>query len=712
MLRESRMRDLDVDDRGPNYIPHVYAESPEEIQKSIARYLADRGMDPDTIQSYIKGEELPKELQRRLSLHPFFEKTRTIPSYATALQYGLTPKFKSVGQLVAYYREQMERTIANQELLSDLIQRAKIMPLEIAPTSWQPVNLAFSTKGYYAEDKLAKILNNIFAADREPTLGEKVWHVVAKFSKFWQDIALSGGVPKTALNSFSYALSLRSFTTALGHLAFLEPKAALSELNAAGAFLRASGLKSDTAKFFTDNHVYLLKMAEQGINLGDYVGSYMKPYFFSWSDGTNISSQEKWLKSRFVRVLSNRIGVVWDKTTNEKTFSSMLPMMYTIQFKSVYNKLIRSGYSATDAAKVAGDTVKNFNGIADSLGRSPSVQDAMTAIFFAPRYRETVLKSLVQTGKAGLEMAWNIGGARKPLTKSLEKNRRLFFGLALMLGFYELLNRKLNDGKGMTDNEENHKLDLRIPTPDGGAIYIGFMPSYFTLVRAGGNALFDLSQGDIKGAEQAVGVAFSMPLKTATEVWTNQDYFGRPIYKDTDDGKTKAELIASYVGLSISHPFVKEAVKWLTTAPEDKNLWKSISAAIELPLKFSSATQIAKAKFYDAMDLKTQQNAAAKRKVQPIFDHVKELYAAGQKDEAEVIFNGLSDDDKAIFKNIASSLKTKTTQANEAKIYPIVLKVRDLYKAGKKEEAAKIYDELNTEEKRIFKLAAAKLPKE
>ena len=151
LLAEGRSRGLDTPER-KNYVPHAYAETPEQIQQLTRKYLVKKGVPADEIDEFMKGtHEIPETTARRLGLNPFFTKTRTFPTYDDALAAGLHPKYTHPAQLAGYYRQTMEHNIANRELVQDLVGAGKLFTADLAPKGYQPVNLEFSQKGYYAK---------------------------------------------------------------------------------------------------------------------------------------------------------------------------------------------------------------------------------------------------------------------------------------------------------------------------------------------------------------------------------------------------------------------------------------------------------------------------------------------------------------------------------------------------------------------------------
>lgn len=658
-----------------NYIPQAYQESPTEIAAKISDYLAtEKKLSIEEIQDYMAGKPLSEAQATRLKLNPTFSKERTFPNYEIARQYGLTPKYTTVSQLAGYYREELETTVANRKFIDSLVEKGKILPLEDAPKDWKAVNLPFSTKGYYAEPQLARTINGLFPDEADKGFREALTSTVANISKRAQEIALSAGFPKSNVNFFSIGQLVKEMTA--------------GNFNAIGPFLRAN-FNEKSIKYFEKNQEYLKKMADQGIDLGDTVASYKttyKPIF------NNKTFREK-------------IGDGFDKLFNEKTFGSFLPQMHLQSFKSIYDSGIKKGLSEKQAEKLAGDTVKKAFGMSEYSGRGKSTEDALSAVFFAPKFREGILNTLANTGKSGIEFVRLIGGLRGKLDPAYKKNRKLLAGMIVTYAAYNALNKELN-GNYMWDNPDNRKFALQIPRENGELIYVEFMPSFLAFARNLASGAINLASGDIKGAQQKFGSLFSMPVKITTEILANRDYFGNAIYKDTDRSIVKALKIAKYTGLQVNHPYVKEIINQLG---DKKPLYQSVITALELPLKFSTKEKVAKQEFYKELDKVSAEKAKDREKMMVVYEDVQKLIAEEKLEEAQRIVDNLSEEDYEIYKGFITAAKRKATIDAQIAMYDTVKKIRQLKAEGREEEGLEIINNMTDEEYEIYVGAAKKL---
>lgn len=658
----------------PRYVPHVYKGGRAEQRLAILDYLIkEKGMTAEEATDYMNEvKQLNADQSRRLKLTPTFVKERIFPTYASAMKYGLKPRYSNIGDLAGYYRQQMENAIAGRELLTQLDDEAKILPDVSAPDNWSKLNKQFSPSTTYEAPKaLAKVINNMFPDTEMLGAWPKVLKGVAWASRIAQEIALSAGFPRSSVNFYTIGQTIKEMTA--------------GNFKAPIALVRSNSLDA-TEKYFLEHKDDLLAMAQQGIHVASHIGKFGDTKFSEMVKDKNIKSA---------------IGVGADKLFNQKTFESFMPMIETQLFADVKNKAIEQGMEKGDAEKLAGDTVKmNFGMNSDDFARGQTLNDAMSAVFFAPRFRETVINSLINTGEAGYELAkYFVTGGKSALNPTLGRNRRLLFGMLLTFAAYNLLNKKIN-GNWMWENPSGHEFDLRIPYGSNGDVaYTSFMPSYLSTARNLGSLALAIPRGDFKTAGQKLGSLFSMPLRTASEMLTNSDYFNRPIYNDTDKTSTKLGKLAGYAGLQIMHPYMKELVNQI----EKKNpLYQSVVYALEFPLKFSTQSKESTSAYYDMKDSQDVKNSQAKQDFQPVFNAIQKLIQDGHADEAQEHVDALSDTDYEMYKNMRTALKSKTTSALKTAMFGTYTKVQKLIQEGETEQAQAIVDDMTDVEYKAY----------
>jgi len=670
--KEATQKGVDVEYL-KDYIPQVYKGSPADIQKAIINYLTEHGLNNEMVMDYVNGiKPLPDDVAMRLKVTPTFSKERVFANYKVAAEYGLKPKYEKVSDLAAWYKGELDKTVANKKLITQLEETGKIMPDagRNTPRDWTAINTQFSNKTYRAPANVAKVLNSIFADPNMVGLGARLAEVVGKTSKFAQEITLSAGVPNTTINFFAIGQLVKEVTS--------------GNFKAINSFLRAN-LKSATAKFFVEHKQTLMDMANEGIDVSLRTGT------FESKSMMDLIQSKEW---------GQVVGHGLDKAFGEKTFQSFMPMMQAQLFEDVVKNGLKKGLSAIEAKKLAGETIRNNFGLnTDAFAQSQVTKDTLSAFFFAPKFRESIVRSLYQTGKAGGDFFKLFGG--KKIDPSLARNRRLIVGMILTYTAYNLMNRKLNDGQDMWENPSGKEFALRIPRENGEVIYIDFMPSFLSFARNIGSGIIATAKGDISTAGQKFGSVFSMPLKITSEVLSNKDYFGNAIYKDTDTGTQKALKIAKYVGLQVNHAYVREAVNQIQ---DKKPLYQSIVVGLELPLKFSTEDKESTSKFFGAMDEKAKETARAKEKFTPVFKEIQDMIRAGKTEEAQTKLDALPDEEYAMYKSMKTSAKSSATFSGKAKMYETYNTMQDLIKSGQTEKAQTILESFSEDEYKYYQL--------
>lgn len=659
--KEATARGLDFGFR-ENYLPHVYKETPVQIREAFAKFLKDKGVDDQMAKDYLDGvTELTPELAKSLKLNPSFIKQRTFNSYAEAEKYGLHPKYDNPAQLVGYYRQELEKTMANRTFMDKLQKEGKILPADLAPRTWDEIKLVYGGDRWFAPKEFAKVINGQILNEQDLGFLDKAFHMTAEASKKMQEIALSAGVPKSNINFFSIGQTIKAITA--------------GDFKSVVPFLRAN-FNEASIRYFEKNQGVIKDMAAQGIDIGKRVGSYGELYG---------QLAKKWGERDFKGIA----GEAWDKLFNEKTFGSFMPQLYMQTFKDAVARGMKSGLEKPEANEFAADVTRKMFGLFEDAGRSLKTQDKLSASLFAPKFREGILNTLFNTVKSVTTEIRN---------PAFYKNRRLVAGMAITYAAYNALNYKLN-GNFMWSNPNGHEFDLRIPRDNGEVVYMPFMPSFLAFGRNLVSGVLNVGKGDFKTAGQQFSGVLSMPFQIGSQVLTNKNYFGNPIYADTDTTSTKLLKIAKYVGLAVNHPYVAELMNQIS---DKKPLYQSISTALELPLKFSSQTKEQQAQFYDALDKQRLDQARANDAFLPVFTQIQGLIKAGKNDEAQSQLDNLSDSDYEIYKNMKAAETRGGTIKSQQAFLPTYNVIRTKVLSGDLQGAQAQLDGLSDDEYKFY----------
>jgi len=122
------------------------------------------------------------------------------------------------------------------------------------------------------------------------------------------------------------------------------------------------------------------------------------------------------------------------------------------------------------------------------------------------------------------------------------------------------------------------------------------LPSIGTVPRNAGMFVYNTLTGNFGEAGKNLTSFASMPIKTAGEVLTNQNYFGQPIVDEKADPLTRLTQGGSYIAKSTLQPWVREGLNVVgSKLPEpvqealgtkQKSAFETASNALEAPLRF------------------------------------------------------------------------------------------------------------------------------
>lgn len=540
----------------------IYDELYKEAKKS--------GIDINYIKNYITHiwkepiEEVAQKYQT-LSKKFKFSKERILPTYEEGIKMGLTPKYNNPQQILAEYVKNLEKVKANLEFFNALKEKGYIsekripgfVPIQAPGFPTKIVNLGerMVEGTYFAPKEIADKINEILSPKSD------FLDLPAKIFSGFQDIVMSGGLPKTPINAWTAAQIKKEL--AAGRIR--------SPIKALGIAMSDKA----TLDYFKKNLDYIIKMEEGGIpvrstlNIGNLANKSLIEGFF----GKNL-------------------GEAWHKFVNEPTFKRFMPILNIEFYKNTYESLIKNGVADDIARQKAAEATKNFYGIVSSgeaLLRNKTLDNLFSILFFAPRYRESLLRFFYNS----------IKGLKNPLAPENINNTRFILGaLITYLGMNEI--NKLNTGKNMWENPKGLEDKMLIKTDDG---YIGvpFFSGIFTVPRGIYRQTRRLIEGDYSGMAKDVLQTYSSALlKPMFDIFANSDYFGKPIYEVDDDTPTRHKKILSYLITQYTgHPYIRELFD-----PRSQNdpAYQRLSRALELPLRFYTQKSMDARTYYEVRD--------------------------------------------------------------------------------------------------------------
>lgn len=528
-----------------------------------------------------------------------FAKERKFLTYEEGIAAGLTPKYTHPAEIMAEYTKRLEQTKANIQFVEGLkkeglivdtaVGRGKLGFTAITGPGF-PVSKSKNYAGevitgeYYAPTEIAQVVNRLFAPVEE-TVATKLVGASGKTSRVLQDITLSGGIPKTPFNAFSITAGLLKDWTA-------------GRFGATADFLRSfSAGKSE--EFFKANVDQIKKMQLRNIPI------------HSTYDIEHLIDRGV-VENNF----GKGIGHAWDSMVNEPTFKRYWPQMQIGLFNNVEKSMLSKGKSAEEAADIAAKAVKNFYGTIESATqakRSQFSQDAVSTVFFAPKFRESMINFWVNTAKAVSPVARKEGKfiLNNPLAPENIMNTRFVVGaIATYVGM-----SKLNEhftGKPMSQNPPGTEDKLLIPVSeitgdkkDTTVIGIPFLPSIGTVPRAligAGMHAKDMNFPQVLNDAKAFT---STLFRTPADLVTNQNYFGQQIYNPEESKDKQLKDMGLYTLGNLSHPYMRagmEAGLVPGIEKKDQPLYQTLSKAAELPIRYYTEKGLQGREYYAVHD--------------------------------------------------------------------------------------------------------------
>lgn len=532
------------------------------------------GIDMKYVKDYIthiwdRPLEEVQQMYRSMGRKFNFSKERSLPTYEEGIKMGLKPKYNNPAQIVADYSKRLERVKANIDFASELEKMGYIVPKRVsgfvpitAPGFMSStVKLGDGTirEGlYYAPPEIAKQINQVFSEQQSPA----ITRIGAKVSGGLQDITLSGGIPGTPANAWTFAQLLKEVTAG----------------RVTGPFKALYHSMVDPNKYFADNSQFIKEQQLNNIPI---------------STSLNMDSLAN--PTLIKRTFGETIGNVWHKLVNEPTFKRFMPALQTEFYKDVRNAALKKGIAESEAIKVASQATRNFYGItnsADLAKRSSVAKDLGATFLFAPRYRESMVNFWIN----------NLKALKNPLALENRANATFMVGAAATAIIYDQLNRQFNNGRSILENPSGMEDKLLIPVGNGDVIGVPFLSSIATVPRALLREGKMLIKGDISGAARdALQSYSSMAVKPIADVIANEDYFGQPIVEDNMTPGQKFGAQAKYLGKQyfLGHPYLKELID-----PSNQNdpAYQRLSRAMEAPLRFYTEKSIQGRYYYGARD--------------------------------------------------------------------------------------------------------------
>jgi len=550
----------------------------DRIYNNLYAKYKDAGFDMGYVDDYSPRIYKNPKTGEAITKADYLFLTRTPGQTISRTAQNVNPDdllYKTPQELLAHYTRTFERAKAGREYFDALKKSGHIvesgtrpdgMMVIDAPGMPQPSPRNFDGTqiqgNYYAYPEVAKKINKVFGVDE----GNKFSSVTAKVAGKLQDIGLSGGVPFTPLNSFTFAQVTKELTA--------------GKVSAPLKALFGSLSDKQAQKFFKNNAPIVEEMQKQGIRI---------------SSEYNTSTLNGFMDSLRGKTGSEKAGALWDRTMSDPTFKRFMPRLQVETYKQVKAKLL-SKYPDAEASKLAGDLVKNFYGLTDlttQATRSQTGSDIVSTVFFAPKYRESMGRFWLNNAKA-LD-------PRKINDPAYAQNIRFNIGATLLFGAMQGANMYLN-GTPTWENPEGKKDKRIIPdkyvpfNTNGKDVGVPFLSSIATVPRNIATGLAGAVTGNFGEVGKSAKSFLGYGVRPLADLANNEDYFGSQIYKE--DGSTGEKLGsgASYLTKAFMPPYIREGINAAShklsegvkdfVGARDQSGFETLARVGETPLRF------------------------------------------------------------------------------------------------------------------------------
>lgn len=553
----------------------TYIDNLRSTYDQLFKEAKDAGVDMNYVQDYLThiwDKPISQiKMDYKAAKQKFgFASDRSLPTYEEGIKMGLTPKYNNPAQILNEYTRRLEEVKSNIQLFKDLKKEGLIVggskvsgdpnfvPIN-APgfprANYQIGNNQTVISNWYAPKEIASKINQVMTPQDYGGLG-KVTGTLGKLSSGIQDVTMSGGVPSTPLNAWSFAQTTKELLS--GRI-----KSPLVSL-----IRSISGESSQ--KFFQDNAGQIIKMQERNIPLS-----------------TNFKIENLIDSNTAKRTFGEKVGGVWNQIVNEPTFQRFMPQLQINLFNDIESSLLKSGRGEQEAADIAAQAVKNFYGVKGSDKTALSnklMSDVTKTVFFAPKYRESMVNFWIN----------NLKAMANPLAPENVTNTKFVIGAVLTYLTMNAIN-KANTGNDMWDNPTGKEDKMLVKTKDG---YVGvpYLSSIATVPRYGIMMGKHALQGDFKQVGLDAKNLLSSGVRPMADILGNQDWSGNEI---VPQGSTNPwGDVGLYLAGQYNHPYIKAALNTAgSNLPADvksklgisKNpvpLYQTLSTAAELPFRF------------------------------------------------------------------------------------------------------------------------------
>lgn len=505
-----------------------------------------------------------KQLYARLGLKPDFSMNRVFENYVAGLKAGLTPKYENLSDLLGWYEQKANKSIADRKYFDYLKTNNLIKPKGQAPNGWETLDPDhFPTQKFVSNNKVieitmqappevAQMVNNYLRMPASELNWRKPGAAVqwlADKASLTKNMAMSSGIPYTGINAHGFNILAR---TVLGN-----PKEAFT----AGKYL----LNPKSASKFLDDAMQTAPWAiKRGLTLST------EGHEIGVSGSTNLAGAafQKFLKKQ---------GAMFE----DPLFQNIIPALKLKHFNDMTTDLTKGGMGQEAAGKAAASFTNDlYGGINwDAMGRSRDLGNIMRMFTLAPDW-------LASNARLGKGMVQAMLDPKNPTGRAYGRMARNIVGSYMAA---DVVNNALS-GHHMWENAPGHALDIQMGKSDGKDRWLrpfGTAEDFIRLPFDAASAI--IGKGDLGTSSDIIKNRLSIPARAGLDIITKRDRYNRPMLGQDDYGRpipTKEQVggLAGELSSMVTPPYVKSMIDLGTgrAGPEE-----ALAGMGEMPFRYT-----------------------------------------------------------------------------------------------------------------------------
>jgi hypothetical protein len=524
--------------------------------------LVKNGVDMNYKQDYLPQlwanttDEINKVFGKTLSTRPSFTLESLIKNYQTGIDAGLTPRYKTISELVGWYESKANKALADTKFFTFLGENGMLASRGKAMSDWValdpqrfPARRIKTDEGvfsgvFYAPQEIASMINN-YLRTPDPGSANMIIQNIANFVSSSKNRLLSFGIPTTGINFHGFNILARSFL----------------ENGPRGALKTAYYMVNPKAA-------------------GRYVETNLAKTPQAIKSGLTVSTSE-YLSPLEADKLLSKFGKKWNELFEKPLFEQIITAKKLEGWERIsreYAKSMPEAEAQRQASKFLNTLYGGINW--EELGRDRNLQNIFRIIALTPDWLESNVR-------LGGNLVKSIFTPKNPTGQAYRK------AMTYLIGEYIGMNviNKMTSGHYMYENDPGHTFEIEAGyTQDGQKRYIRPFGTAVDFVRLPVDITIGLLKGDPTPAFRAVGNRLSTIVSPAVHLLGNVNWAGQQIYGKDKYGKEIPPLqagvnIGSELGTVVGFPaFAGQFLKGVTG---QQGLEQTLTQGFELPVRYA-----------------------------------------------------------------------------------------------------------------------------